>query len=99
MKRKTKIIKNAARCKQCGEVVESISRHDFSPCKCFIESNGAKGIAVDGGDSYLRRVGNFEDCEDLSITRLYTDEERDEYNKHQELLAEQYGWIKIDYME
>lgn len=44
-----RIIKNAARCKKCGDVIESKHRHDFVGCKC-----GA--IAVDGGREYLRRL-------------------------------------------
>jgi tRNA(Ile2) C34 agmatinyltransferase TiaS len=55
----SKILRNAARCKKCGETIESKSRHDFVTCKC-----GA--ISVDGGREYLRRVGNIEDMEDLS---------------------------------
>ena len=99
MKRQIKILRNAIRCKNCGEVIESKSRHDFVECKCFRESGGTTGVFVDGGHDYLRRGGDLEGYEDLSESRLYTDEERDEYNKHRELLAEQYGWINIDYME
>lgn len=53
------IIRNRARCKKCGDVIESRYGHDFVWCKC-----GA--IAVDGGRNYLKRVGNIEDCEELS---------------------------------
>lgn len=99
MERKIKIIHNRLRCKKCGEIIESYNRHSFIGCKCFRDSNGNEGIAVDGGRDYLRRIGNPNDYEDMSETRPYTDEERDEYNRHQELLAEQYGWVAIDYME
>ena len=99
MERKIKIIHNRARCKNCGEVIESISQHDWVCCPCFHESNGKTGIFVDGGHSYLRSGGCPEYFEDMCETRLYTDEERDEYNAHQELLAEQYGWVAVDYME
>lgn len=99
MKRKRKIIHNRIRCKLCGEIIESKSRHDFVGCKCFRESGGEKGCAVDGGHDYCRVLGNLEDIEEMFESRLFTDEERDEYNRHQELLAEQYGWIAIDYME
>ncbi len=37
-----KIIRNRIKCKKCGEIIESTSRHDFKFCKC-----GA--VAVDGG--------------------------------------------------
>ena len=48
-----KIIRNAIRCKKCGEVIESKSVHDFKFCSC-----GA--CAVDGGHEYLRRCGELE---------------------------------------
>jgi len=54
-----KIIRNAARCRQCGDEIESLFRHDFKWCSCG-------DIFVDGGFDYLRRGGNPEDCEDLS---------------------------------
>ena len=54
-----KIKVNKARCKKCGDIVESKTRHDFQSCKC-----GA--ISVDGGLDYCRRGGNLEDIEDLS---------------------------------
>ena len=56
-----KIIRNMARCKLCGDIIESKSTHDFRRCSC-----GA--VAVDGGKSYLRRVGYPENFEDLSET-------------------------------
>ncbi len=42
-----KIIENKIKCNKCGDVIESIHRHDFKFCKC-----GA--VAVDGGHDYLR---------------------------------------------
>ena len=54
-----KIIKNSAKCKKCGDVIESKHRHDFVSCKC-----GA--IAVDGGTDYIRWVfSDRDDIEDL----------------------------------
>lgn len=52
------ILRNRARCKKCGDVIESQTRHDFVTCRC-----GA--VSIDGGRSYLRRAGNPEDIEDL----------------------------------
>lgn len=52
-----KIKTNKARCKKCNDIITSKHRHDFVRCKC-----GA--LAVDGGKSYLKRVGN--DWEELS---------------------------------
>lgn len=40
---------NAIKCNSCGEVVRSVNRQDYRPCKC-----GA--VAVDGGSWYLRRT-------------------------------------------
>lgn len=51
MRREQKVIvRNLAKCRQCGDVIESIYRHDFQWCSC-----GA--IFVDGGHDYLRRGG------------------------------------------
>lgn len=44
------IVRNAAECARCGDVIESKYRHDFVSCSC-----GA--IFVDGGTDYLRRGG------------------------------------------
>ena len=100
MKRQMKIIHNRIKCNICGQILESKTRHDFVPCKCFIDSNGSKGCACDGGLAYRRILGNPEDWEDLSESRLMTDEERDEYNEHQLRLAESYGdTFKFELME
>ena len=56
-----KIIINKIKCKKCGEIIESTHRHDFKFCKC-----GA--VAVDGGYDYLRRCGDLDSYEDLSVT-------------------------------
>ena len=53
------IIHNRIRCKKRGEIIESITVHDFKWCSCG-------SVAVDGGKDYLRRCGNREDYEDLS---------------------------------
>ena len=58
------IIKNAIKCKKCGEVIESVSLHDFKICPC-----GA--CAVDGGHEYLRRSApSLDDFIDLSVVEL-----------------------------
>lgn len=54
------IIRNVIRCKKCGDIIESKSVHDFKFCKC-----GA--VAVDGGKEYLRRCGNLDDFEEMSV--------------------------------
>lgn len=45
-----RLIRNAVRCLQCGEVVDSKNTHDYVVCRCG-------NIAVDGGPSYERIVG------------------------------------------
>jgi hypothetical protein len=52
------ILRNAIRCKKCGQVLESKHRHDFVSCEC--------GNFVDGGHEYLRRGGNMNEIEELS---------------------------------
>ena len=56
-----KVIINKIKCKKCGDVIESIHRHDFKFCKC-----GA--VEVDGGHNYLRRCGDLDAYEELSLT-------------------------------
>lgn len=47
------IIRNAAKCGECGDVIQSTHRHDYVTCLC-----GA--IAVDGGNEYFRAAGEKE---------------------------------------
>jgi len=46
---KPKLLRNRAKCRDCGEVIESKYRWDFVRCGCG-------KIAVDGGLDYARRV-------------------------------------------
>ena len=48
--------KNKAKCRKCGDIVESKHVHDFVACGC-----GA--IFVDGGNQYWRWGGTPEDFE------------------------------------
>lgn len=45
------ILRNSARCLQCGDEVESTHRHDFRTCRCG-------KLGVDGGHDYIRRIGS-----------------------------------------
>lgn len=57
------IIKNAIRCKICGEEIESTQVHEFKTCGC-----GA--CSVDGGHRYLRRCARSrDDFEEISIVK------------------------------
>lgn len=58
---KTKIIRNAAECSLCHNIIESTFRHDFVRCEC-----GA--IFVDGGKDYLRRGGELKNIIEMSET-------------------------------
>ena len=42
------ITRNAAKCLECDEVIESTHRHDFVRCSC-------ENLFVDGGLDYVRR--------------------------------------------
>jgi hypothetical protein len=53
------IVQNAATCLSCGDYIFSRHRHDFVQCTCG-------SIAVDGGQEYLRRVGDPEAYADMS---------------------------------
>ena len=63
------IVQNAVNFLSCGDLIVSKHRHDFVTCTC-----GA--ISVDGGQEYLRRVGDFANAVDLSWSlsdELYRD--------------------------
>jgi len=53
------IIENVVTCMACGDRIVSKHRHDFVTCTC-----GA--VSVDGGQEYLRRVGDFGNAMDHS---------------------------------
>lgn len=53
------IVQNAVQCITCGDFIYSAHRHHFNTCSC-----GA--ISVDGGQEYLRRVGDMGSAIDLS---------------------------------
>ena len=70
-----KIISNKIKCKYCGDVIESRSRHDFKFCSC-------KKVAVDGGKDYLRRLftvspADFEDLSEVVETEENPSEEKE----------------------
>lgn len=88
-----KIIENRIRCLKCGDIIVSESVHDCKSCSC-----GA--CSVDGGESYLRRGGNKENWEELSILEPDNNTETDPKSaeKHldvQEIVNEKFGDINI----
>lgn len=59
---KVRIIKNAAKCNYCGDVIESTYRHDYKTCRCV-------RVSVDGGHDYLRRCYASRDAfTEMSVT-------------------------------
>lgn len=63
MEKKKQIIKvNKIKCKKCRNIIESKTTNDLKRCSC-----GA--VAVDGGKECLKRIGNDEDYEELSIIK------------------------------
>lgn len=60
-----KIIRNSAKCLKCGDEIVSTDVHDFKWCSC-------KNIAVDGGNEYLKRVGDIhgKNSQDTSISEM-----------------------------
>ena len=57
------ILTNKARCKKCGDTIESKHRHERVSCSC-----GA--IFVDGGHVYIRRGGEPKNIEELSTSTM-----------------------------
>ena len=62
------IVSNQIECLKCGDRPYSMYRHDYQQCSC-------QSVAVDGGTDYLRRIGNFKDYKELSITLSEADYE------------------------
>lgn len=54
--------KNVAKCKKCGDIINSVHRHDFVTCSC-----GA--ISIDGGSNYMRKIGNSDDFAHIYVYR------------------------------
>lgn len=54
------IIKNAAKCLNCNEVLESKHRHDFVMCSCG-------NLAVDGGRDYIKRSVGEHGRKEMSV--------------------------------
>ena len=55
------IIRNAAKCNKCKDIIQSTSVHDYIECSCG-------SIAVDGGNHYLRAGGSKEDFIPLYVS-------------------------------
>jgi hypothetical protein len=67
-----RILLNRAKCKLCGNIIESKYRHDWVACECG-------EIFVDGGHEYFRRgANNFENFIDMSVQEDDTEEQDEE---------------------
>lgn len=64
-----KILRNLCRCKKCNTFIESTHVHHWAQCKC-----GA--IFTDGGKEYIRRGGDLDSIEDLTV---YDKEKEEEF--------------------
>ena len=53
-----RIIRNAAQCRKCGDIIESKKRVGIVRCSC-------KSIGIEGGYHYLKRFGDKEDFIEL----------------------------------
>ena len=72
------IIKNAIKCKKCGDIIESKSVHDLVSCKCGC-------CFVDGGKQYIRRMfeKSPDDYEELSEFEEINEDESINDSKNQ----------------
>lgn len=67
-----KITRNAVKCLNCDEVVESKHRHNYVTCACG-------NVSVDGGLDYTRRsIADKSAAIDISDHRRYTIDELDD---------------------
>lgn len=80
----TRILSNQVICMECGDAPYSMTRNDFVTCSC-------ETISVDGGTSYLRRVGDVSKCKDISIEWSTA-----RYNTLAKKLEDHWGWDNID---
>lgn len=76
------ILSNKAKCKKCGDIIESKHVHDYVTCKC-----GA--ISVDGGHEYLKRSfpggTDYRDyIDDLSIEEYIEDDKENQTENNQQ---------------
>lgn len=51
---------SAIKCKHCGDIIFSRTRHDFRSCMC-------EKVFIDGGRDYLKISGNIEDMENIIL--------------------------------
>ena len=65
MLKKQVLVKNAAKCLKCGDIIESKYSHNYVSCSCG-------SISIDGGTNYAKRVyTEGTEWEELSEYRYY----------------------------
>lgn len=57
--------RNIAKCRHCGDVIESLHQHHWVSCSCYSHTSENNGIWIDGGpdSGYVRCGGNPENFE------------------------------------
>lgn len=75
-----RIIRNAAKCKHCGDVIESKHVHDLQRCSCG-------RIFVDGGHDYLR-WGFMSEDDFIDLSEVEKVEENCDVQEYEEAEAE-----------
>lgn len=57
-------MRNIAKCRKCGDIIESVFTHHFTSCKC-------NAISIDGGTDYRRALAkDLNDIQDLTPEEL-----------------------------
>lgn len=91
-----KLLRNRIRCRLCGDIIESMHRHDFRWCSC-----GA--VAVDGGTDYAKRVGDgwedlsqyetdYDDAAAIALADLKPTRRRPRHYIHGDDIAREMRW-------
>ncbi len=52
-----------ARCKHCGNIIETIAEHDWVCCSCYREEANTTGIFLEGDGYYFRYGGNLDNVD------------------------------------
>lgn len=85
------LIKNSVKCLECGEILESKHRHQFSMCRCPNET------ACDGGLEYQRTLAvDLDKVENLCKYVIMTEQEYEDMLERKRIKEEEILQQKID---
>ena len=85
------LIKNSVKCLECGEILESKHRHQFSMCHCPNET------ACDGGLEYQRTLAvDLDKVENLCKYIIMTEQEYEDMLERKRIKDEEILQKKID---